>query len=103
MLHVSYRMKWFQKLLLVFKDKQLRNKILFVLAILVVFRLAANIPMPGVDIDNLKRFFEQSQFFGLLNIFVGGTLSNFSIVMLGLGPYITSTIIIQLLTMIFPN
>jgi len=94
---------WFQKVVLVFKDKQLRNKILFVLGILVVFRLAASIPIPGIDSENLKRFFEQSQFFGLMNLFVGGTLSNLSIIMLGLGPYITSVIIIQLLTMIFPQ
>lgn len=94
---------WFQKIVLVFKDKQLRNKILFVLGILVIFRLAASIPIPGIDSENLKRFFEQSQFFGLMNLFVGGTLSNLSIIMLGLGPYITSVIIIQLLTMIFPQ
>ncbi|MDI6882975.1 MAG: preprotein translocase subunit SecY [Patescibacteria group bacterium] len=96
-------MVWFQKLILIFKDRQLRNKILFVLAILVVFRLAANIPIPGIDLENLRRFFSENQFFGLLNLFVGGTLSNLSIVMLGLGPYITSVIILQLLTMIFPQ
>ena len=95
-------MVWFQKLLLILKDKQLRNKILFVLALLAVSRLAANIPIPGIDLENLKNFFGQNEFFGLLNIFVGGAFSNLSIVMLGLGPYITSTIIIQLLTMIFP-
>lgn len=96
-------MNWFRKLILVFKDKQLRNKILFVLGVFAVFRLAASIPIPGIDTENLKRFFEQSQFFGLMNLFVGGTLSNLSIIMLGLGPYITSVIIIQLLTMIFPK
>lgn len=96
-------MNWFQKLILVFKDKQLRNKILFVLAMFAVFRLAANIPIPGIDIENLRRFFAENQFFGLLNLFVGGALSNLSIVMLGLGPYITSVIILQLLTMIFPQ
>lgn len=95
-------MQWFQKFLLIFKDKQLRNKVLFVLALLAVSRLAANIPIPGIDLENLKRFFSQNEFFGLLNIFVGGAFANLSIVMLGLGPYITSTIIIQLLTMIFP-
>jgi len=96
-------MNWFRKLLLVLKDKSLRNKILFVLCVFAVFRLAASIPIPGIDTENLKRFFEQSQFFGLMNLFVGGTLSNLSIIMLGLGPYITSVIIIQLLTMIFPK
>lgn len=96
-------MNWFNKIILIFKDRQLRNKILFVLAIFAVFRLVANIPLPGIDIENLRRFFSENQFFGLLNLFVGGALSNLSIVMLGLGPYITSIIIIQLLTMIFPQ
>lgn len=94
---------WFQKLILIFKDRQLRNKILFVLAIFAIFRLAANIPIPGIDMENLRRFFSENQFLGLLNLFVGGALSNLSIIMLGLGPYITSVIILQLLTMIFPQ
>ena len=96
-------MQWLNKILLLFKIKELRNKILFVLALLVVFRIAANIPVPGVDIEQLRAFFEGNQLFGLLNIFTGGAMSNFSIVMLGLGPYITATIILQLLTMIFPK
>lgn len=96
-------MDWFQKLILIFKDRQLRNKILFVLAVFAVFRLAANIPIPGIDLENLRRFFSENQFFGLLNLFSGGAMSNLSIVMLGLGPYITSVIILQLLTMIFPQ
>jgi len=96
-------MKWLNKVFLLFKIKELRNKILFVLALLVVFRLAANIPVPGVDITQLKAFFEGNQLFGLINIFTGGAMSNFSIVMLGLGPFITATIILQLLGMIFPK
>ncbi len=95
-------MQWLNKVIQVFKIRDLRKKILFVLAVFVVFRLMANIPMPGIDIENLKSFFEQFQIFGLLNLFTGGTLSNLSIIMLGLGPYITATIIMQLLTMIFP-
>ncbi len=95
-------MNWFGKLILVFKDRQLRKKILFVLFIFFVFRLAANIPIPGIDTENLQRFFGENQVFGLLNLFTGGALSKLSIVMLGLGPYITATIILQLLTMIFP-
>ncbi|MBU2578624.1 preprotein translocase subunit SecY [Patescibacteria group bacterium] len=94
---------WFSKLIFIFKDKQLRNKILFVLFIFAIFRLIANIPIAGIDMENLKRFFAENQFFGLLNLFVGGALSNLSIIMLGLGPYITATIIMQLLTMIFPQ
>ena len=95
-------MAWLNRVIQIFKIHDLRNKILFVLGIFVVFRLMANIPMPGIDIENLKSFFEQFQIFGLLNVFTGGTLSNLSIIMLGLGPYITAVIIMQLLTMIFP-
>ena len=94
---------WLNKVIQIFKIHDLRKKILFVLGIFVVFRVMANIPMPGIDIENLKAFFEQFQVFGLLNMFTGGTLSNLSIVMLGLGPYITAVIIMQLLTMIFPQ
>lgn len=93
---------WYDKILFLFKNKELRKKLLFVLFLFVVFRIAANIPIPGIGLDELKKFFAQNQVFGLLNLFSGGALSNFSIVLLGLGPYITSTIIFQLLTMIFP-
>ncbi|MFA5871450.1 MAG: preprotein translocase subunit SecY [Parcubacteria group bacterium] len=92
-----------EKLVQIFKIKELRNKILFVLGILVVFRVAANIPVPGVNIDQLRSFFENNQFFGLLNMFSGGGLRNISVVMLGVGPYITASIIMQLLTMIVPR
>ncbi|MCX6724195.1 MAG: preprotein translocase subunit SecY [Candidatus Staskawiczbacteria bacterium] len=93
---------WADKILFLFKNKELRNKFLFVLFLFVVFRLAANIPIPGIGAESLKKLFDQNQVFGLLNLFTGGALSNFSIVLLGLGPYITATIILQLLTMIFP-
>lgn len=96
-------MDWLNKVIQIFKIKDLRNKILFVLGAFFIFRLMANIPIPGIDIANLKSFFDQFQMFGLLNVFTGGALDNLSIVMLGLGPYITSTIILQLLTMIFPQ
>lgn len=92
-----------EKVIQIFKIKELRNKLLFILALLVVFRVAANIPLPGVDTSQLKSFFESNQFFGLLNIFSGGGLSNISIVLLGVGPYITASIIMQLLTMIVPR
>jgi len=91
------------KIIQIFKVRELRNKIFFILALLVVFRLAANIPLPGVNQEQLIRFFEGNQFFGLLNLFSGGGLSSISIVMLGVGPYITSSIIMQLLTMIVPR
>ena len=93
---------WYDKITFLFKNKELRNKFLTVIFLFVVFRVAANIPIPGIGIENLRRFFAENQVFGLLNIFTGGALSNFSIVLLALGPYITATIILQLLTMIFP-
>jgi preprotein translocase subunit SecY len=96
-------MRWLQKIIQIFKIKDLRKKILFILMILVIFRIAANIPVPGIDTERLRQFFEANQLFGLLNIFTGGAMSNMSIVMLGLGPFITATIIMQLLTMIFPQ
>jgi len=96
-------MGWLNKIIQIFKIKDLRNKILFVLFIFVIFRLMAGIPMPGIDASGLEEFFAQNQFLGLLNMFTGGALDRFSIVMLGLGPYITATIILQLLTMIFPQ
>ena len=64
-----------EKIIQIFKIKDLRNRILFVLALLVVFRLMATIPVPGVDIIRLKSFFEGNQLFGLLNIFSGGALA----------------------------
>lgn len=92
-----------RKIIRIFKIKELRDKILFVVALLVVFRLAANIPLPGVDAVKLREFFDNNQLFGMINAFSGSGLSNVSIVLLGVGPYITSSIIMQLLTMIFPN
>ncbi|EKD49560.1 MAG: hypothetical protein ACD_63C00108G0024, partial [uncultured bacterium] len=96
-------MAWYQKVVQIFKIKGIRNKILFTLAMLVVFRIAAAVPVPGVDADALRQFLSNNQLFGLLNIFSGGGLSNLSIVMLGVGPYITASIIIQLLTMVIPR
>jgi len=93
----------FEKVAQIFKVKELRNKFLFIIAILIVFRLIATIPVPGVDQEQLKNFFGSNQFFGLLNLFSGGGLSSISIVMLGVGPYITASIIMQLLTMIVPR
>jgi len=97
------KMNWWQKIAQIFKVKELRNKILFVLAVFVIFRLVANIPVPGIDAERLRSFFEGNQLFGLMNMFTGGAMSNLSIAMLGMGPYITAVIIMQLLTMIFPK
>lgn len=91
------------KLLLAFKLPDLRKKIFFVLTVLAIFRLVAVIPVPGVDPERLSQFLTGNQFFGLLNIFSGGVLENLSVVMLGVGPYITASIIMQLFTMIFPR
>lgn len=93
----------FDKLKQIWKIKEVRNKILFVLVMMVVFRLAAHVPVPGVNLENLKNFLAGNQILGLLNIFSGGTMQNFSIVMLGIAPYITSSIIFQLLAMIVPK
>ena len=93
----------FDKLIEIIKTKEIRNKVLFVLGIFLVFRMMANIPVPGIDIQQLSNFFINNQYFGLLNLFTGGALDKLSLVMLGLGPYITATIILQLLTMIFPQ
>ncbi len=92
-----------EKAKLVLKDSLLRKKILFVLAGLFVFRLFAAIPVPGVDVVRLKAFLAQNQFFGFLDILSGSGFSNLSIVMLGVGPYITASIIMQLLTMMSPK
>jgi len=91
------------KILLIFKIPDLRKKILMVALWLVVFRLLAAIPIPGIDVAKLNEFFSSNQLFGFLNIFSGGGLSNLSVIMLGIGPYITATIIMQLLTIIFPK
>jgi len=95
-------MSWLIKLTQIFRAPDLRNKIFFVLGVFVIFRLMANIPTPGFDASTLKQFFEGNQLLGLMNLFTGGALDNLSIVMLGMGPYITAVIVMQLLTMIFP-
>lgn len=91
------------KLRQVLTHKDLRKRLLFVLAVIVLTRLLAHVPIPGVDISQLKTFFEKNQLFGLVNLFAGGGLENFSIAMMGVGPYITASIIIQLLTMAVPR
>ncbi len=87
----------------IWKLRDLRNSILYVLVMMLVFRLAAHIPIPGVDAFAIKRLFANNQFFGLLNIFSGGALEQFSVVALGVAPYITASIIFQLLVMIIPS
>lgn len=86
-----------------FRIPDLRRKILITILILVVFRFFAHVPTPGVDTDSLRKLFAQNQFLGLLDIFSGGTLANFSVMALGLNPYINASIILQLLTLVFPQ
>src|SRR3989339_1836212 len=91
------------KLQQVWKAKDIRASVLYVLALLVVFRIAAHIPIPGINVMDLKDYFENNQVLGMLNLFSGGAMQNFSVVMLGVGPYITASIIFQLLVMIVPK
>lgn len=94
---------FFEKITIAFKDPVLRRRIGFTVIMLVVFRVLAAIPIPGVNPATLSALLNSSQFFGFLNIFSGGGLANLSIVMLGVGPFITASIIIQVLTMIVPK
>ena len=80
----------------------MRKRVLFVLFALIIFRLLSAIPIPSIDTLALNSFLANNQFFGILNIFSGGGLSNLSIIMLGVGPYITASIIMQLLTIMVP-
>lgn len=87
----------------IWRTPDLRRDILFVLGMLVIFRVLAHIPIPGINQENLKLFFNKNQFLGLINVFSGGGMEGFSIVALGVAPYITASIIFQLLTMIIPQ
>mgnify|MGYP001563556022 FL=1 len=91
------------RLLQIFRIKDLRMKVFVVVGLLIAFRFLAAIPIPGVDADRLRNFFGSNQLLGFLNLFSGGGLSNLSVAMLGVGPYITATIVMQLLTIIFPK
>ena len=91
------------KFIQIFKLKDLRNKIIVVVLLLSASRVFAHVPIPGIDTENLKSFFDQNQLFGLLDVFAGGGLSNISIAMIGLAPYITASIIFQLLTILIPK
>ncbi len=87
----------------IWQTKPLRDKILFTALIFLVFRFLAHVPVPGVDLVRLKAIFYDSQFLSLLNVFSGGTLANFSIVAVGINPYITASIIMQLAGIVFPK
>ena len=95
--------KFGEKLRLILADQSLRQHILFTLGLLVATRVLALIPVPGIDALRLQSLLSGSEFLNLLNLFSGGGLSNLSIVMLGVGPYITASIIMQLLTVMVPS
>ncbi|MFA6522475.1 MAG: preprotein translocase subunit SecY [Patescibacteria group bacterium] len=87
----------------IWKIKELRESLLLILLSITIFRIAAHITVPGIDPSGIGDLLNSNQFLGLLNMFSGSSLENFSIVAMGLGPYITSSIIFQLLGMIFPQ
>ncbi len=91
------------KLVFIFKDEVLRKRILFIFLAFLIYRLFASIPMPIANLEALKIFFQDNQLLGMLNIFSGGGLSSLSIVMLGVMPYITAAIIMQLMTVVIPK
>jgi preprotein translocase subunit SecY len=91
------------KLKQLLKAKDVRNSILFVLGLLVIYRIAAHVPIPGINVAELRDYLQNSQLLGLLSLFSGGSLQNFSVIMLGVGPYITASIILQLMVMIVPK
>jgi preprotein translocase subunit SecY len=93
----------FESLLNAFRAPDIRRRILYVLGILIIFRLLAHVPVPGVDKTALESFFEGNAIFGLLDLFSGGGLSNFSVIGLGLNPYINASIIMQLMTGVVPR
>jgi len=86
-----------------FRYPEVRKKIIFTLAIIVIFRLLAHVPVPGVDVATIRSFLSGNALFGMFDLFSGGGFQNFSIVTLGLGPYINASIIMQLLTVMVPS
>jgi preprotein translocase subunit SecY len=92
----------FESLLNAFRAPDIRRRILYVLAILIVFRFLAHVPVPGVDTAQLKQFFQNNALFGVLDLLSGGGLSSFSVVALGVNPYINASIIMQLMTGVIP-
>ena len=84
-------------------NRDLRRRILISIGLLVIFRIISHIPLPSVDVSGLRAFFESNQVFGMLDLFSGGSVSRFSLALLGVGPYITASIVFQLLTMVIPS
>jgi len=95
--------KIIEKINILLKDPELKRKLLFTLFIFLAFRFFAFLPVPAIDLIRLKQLFSQNQFLSLLDIFSGGTLINFSVMALGLNPYINASIVLQMLTMMIPH
>jgi preprotein translocase subunit SecY len=93
----------FESLLNAFRAPDIRRRILFVLGILVVYRLIAQVPLPGIDRQALATFFQNNSAFGILDLFAGGGLSQLSVVGLAMNPYINASIIMQLMTGVIPS
>jgi preprotein translocase subunit SecY len=86
-----------------FSLPDLRGKLLFTLLILIIFRFVAQIPAPGVDQTALAEVFKNNQLYGMLDLFSGGAMRNFSVLAMGVYPYITATIVMQLLQPVIPQ
>lgn len=95
--------KIWEKIKSIFKDPEIKRKIYFTLFIFLAFRIFAFLPVPAIDLSRLRSLFSSNQFLSLLDIFSGGTLINFSVMALGLNPYINASIVLQLLTVMIPS
>jgi len=93
----------FDSLLNAFRAPDIRRRVLYVLGLLIVFRLLASVPVPGINAAQLKAFLEGNPLFGLLDLFSGGGLAKFSVVALGMNPYINASIIMQLMSGVVPS
>src|SRR5262250_993217 len=96
--------RFLQALANLFRIEDLRKRVLFTLALLAVYRIGAHIPTPGIDARVLEAYFQQAQnsALGIFDLFSGGNLRRLTIFALGIMPYITSSIILQLMTVVFP-
>ncbi len=103
MQQVSGRPRLIQALLDAFSLPDLRRRLLFTIGMLVIFRFIAHVPLPGVDPQALKELFERNQLLGMLDLFSGGAMRNFSIAAMGVYPYITASIVMQLLVPVIPQ
>ena len=93
----------FEKFKKILRNKEIRKKLLEILILLIIFRVLSHIPIPGINLSNLKSLFDNNQLLGVINVLSGSGMKNFSIVALAVGPYITASIIIQLLSIIVPS